>query len=155
MASVRHIADFFIRLADATAGDVMTHLRLQKLVYYAQAWSLAIRDKPLFPDVFQAWPHGPVSPALWSKFKTYGFNPIPVSAATTDEAGIPADEKNFLAEVWRAYGDFTAKKLEDITHSEEPWIAARGNLPPAAKSDAEIKPAAMKRFYKSKLGKKG
>ncbi len=88
-------------------------------------------------------------------FKQYGFNSIPVSAATSDPAGIPADEKSFLDEVWRVYGAFSAKRLEDITHSEGPWVAARGNLAPAAKSSAEITPDSMKRFYKSKLAKKG
>ena len=132
----------------------MTHLRLQKLVYYAQAWSLAIRDKPLFPNTFQAWPHGPVCPALWNKFRDFGFNPIPADDAKNTESLLSEDEDKFLHEVWRVYGALSAKRLEDLTHSEKPWIDARGDLAPAAKSDTEITQESMKTFYRSKLAKK-
>lgn len=155
MATPRQIADFVIRLSDPTNGDVMTHLRLQKLVYYCQAWSLAIRDKPLFPDKFQAWPHGPVCPNLWSSFKQYGFGEIPPSAAKSDfSSALSEDEIEFLSEVWRVYGGYTAKRLEDMTHSEAPWKAARGDLAPHVKSEEEITQESMKHFYQLKRAKR-
>lgn len=154
MASIRDVADFFIRKVDQNAGDAMTHLRLQKLVYYSQAWSLAIREKPLFEGEFQAWPHGPVNIELWQEFKSFRFSPIPLSSVITDDQSISKDEKNFLGEVWRVYGGFSAKRLEEMTHAEDPWIKARGDLKAHEKSTARITNASMKKFYQAQLGKK-
>jgi uncharacterized phage-associated protein len=62
------IADYFVWLANDT-GSFVSNLQLQKLVYYAQAWHLALYDRPLFEDDFQAWVHGPVIPELFDKYK--------------------------------------------------------------------------------------
>ena len=56
--TAEQVAEYFLLLVDDDAGDVMTNLRLQKLVYYAQAWRLAILDEALFEDDFEAWVHG-------------------------------------------------------------------------------------------------
>ena len=55
MATALQIADWFAGAIDREAGDSITHLKLQKLVYYAQAWFLALNDKPLFEEEMQAW----------------------------------------------------------------------------------------------------
>ena len=59
-----------------TLGLTSCNLKLQKLVYYAQAWHLALRDVPLFEEDFEAWVHGPVIPALYQEYKKFGWRPI-------------------------------------------------------------------------------
>lgn len=63
------IANWFLVTIDREAGETLSHLKLQKLVYYAQVWSLALFDKPLFDEDFEAWTYGPALPSLYQRFK--------------------------------------------------------------------------------------
>ncbi len=73
MASAYEVARCLVRLAaHDEEPDYLTNLRLQKLLYYAQAWSLAMRDKPLFDDRIEAWPSGPVVPSVFDRFLGLG-----------------------------------------------------------------------------------
>ncbi len=138
------IANWFLANIGREAGDLITHLKLQKLVYYAQAWSLAGRGKPLFQEDFQAWAHGPVVPSLFRAFRDHGMAPIPApgSVPRLDEETV-----ELLAEVLDVYGEHSAKKLEQLTHRERPWREARGDLPDEARSESVITKEAMRRFY--------
>lgn len=138
------IANWFLANIGREAGDLITHLKLQKLVYYAQAWSLAARGKPLFEEDFQAWAHGPVVPSLFRAFRDFGMDPIPgpASVPRLDEETV-----ELLTEVLDIYGEHSAKKLEQLTHRERPWRDARGDLPAEARSDAVITKAAMRSYY--------
>src|SRR5258708_4115865 len=78
--SALDVANWFLAAMDRGAGDSITHLKLQKLVYYAQAWSLALRNKPLFDEDFVAWTHGPVVKSVWRRFKGYGLDAIPAGS---------------------------------------------------------------------------
>ena len=69
------IEDYFIALSNSVQS-LITNMKLQKLMYYAQAWHLAVIGDELFSDDFQAWIHGPVIPALYDKYKAYQWNPI-------------------------------------------------------------------------------
>src|SRR5258708_40323860 len=62
------VAKELVRLSFAgDEKDPLTNLRLQKLLYYAQAWSLVLRESELFPEEIQAWRWGPVVPAVYDK----------------------------------------------------------------------------------------
>jgi len=76
-ATAEQVAEYFLLLVDEDAGDIMTNLRLQKLVYYAQAWHLAILDEELFEDDCEAWVHGPVIYGLYKTYEGFNWNPIP------------------------------------------------------------------------------
>lgn len=144
------IADWFLSRVDRQAGDVITHLKLQKLVYYAQAWTLALCDRPLFDEDFQAWTHGPVVPSLFQRFNGMGWNPLP--APEEDNCGeLDAEVESLLEEVYTLYGEHSAKYLEQLTHSEEPWLNARGGRPLEARCTCIIPKDAMKAFYRAKL----
>ena len=85
MSQVKVVAQFFIQQADVESGDMMTHLRLQKLVYYSQAWHLVLQKKKLFRDRIEAWAHGPVIPNLYSiyhqrnqKLLYFFYSPAPL-----------------------------------------------------------------------------
>lgn len=138
------VADWFRGAVDRSAGDAITHLKLQKLVYYAQAWSLALLGRPLFSEDFRAWAHGPVALSVWHAFKEHGWEALPPPDEMPD---FDDETTELLRDVLRSYGEHSARKLEELTHGEEPWLRARGDLPPEASSSAVIPKEHMKRFY--------
>jgi len=141
------VANFFIYLANET-GSFVSNLKLQKLVYYAQAWYLALYDDSLFPEDFQAWVHGPVIPALYAKYKSYQWRPI------SEEVEKPVFNQNveeFLNEVAEAYFSSDAYELERMTHIEDPWLQARGCLPMDAACNTTISKKSMKEYYRSRV----
>lgn len=97
--------------------------KLQKLCYYAQAWCYALNDYRLIDTVFEAWVHGSVSPALYDKFKSFGYNSIRLAGKYT--VNIAEADIELLESVWETYGDHTGNALEALSHSEPPWIEAR------------------------------
>jgi uncharacterized phage-associated protein len=144
MYTALQVADWFRNAVDRGAGDSITHLKLQKLVYYAQAWSLALLGRPLFAEDVQAWAHGPVVPSVWRHFKDHRWDALPPGppAAEFDE-----EAETLLHEVMNSYGERSGTALEELTHSEEPWIRARNGLPIEARSTAVIPQEHMRRFY--------
>lgn len=174
MLTAEQVADYFLRLVDEDAGDSISNLKLQKLVYYAQAWHLAITGQPLFADRIEAWVHGPVVPGLYNKYKFFGWEPIrplatprvfsrsfvatgieskvaPLPRPDTPLPDIDPQTQEILDDVWDTYGQFTAKRLEELTHSEVPWIDARQGCGPGDLSNAIISHDAMRAYYAAKL----
>lgn len=140
------VADFIIRFAHEY-GDCITNLKLQKLLYYAQGWFLALNDgEPLFDEHLEAWVHGPVHPGVYHRFKRLRWDPI---SCDIDEPQIPADVADHLREVLDAYGPFSAYQLELMTHREDPWINARDGLAPDEPSQALISHPDMQKFFSS------
>jgi uncharacterized phage-associated protein len=80
------VADYYLVRLDPTAGDSISNLKLQKLCYYAQAWSLALRGKPLFPERIEAWAQGPVVPELSGAWR----HPAHPSARPRSDASTPS-----------------------------------------------------------------
>lgn len=141
--SPNQVANFFIKFSHEH-GDFITNLKLQKLVYYAQAWHLALHGEPLFDADFQAWVHGPVCPALYGAYKSYGWNPISANPTVC----IISDEViDHLTEVYEVYGQYSGFQLEQMTHSEAPWIDARGDIQIDEASTAIISKQSMRDFY--------
>ncbi|MFH1011313.1 MAG: type II toxin-antitoxin system antitoxin SocA domain-containing protein [bacterium] len=147
LTTANRVADFLISFS-SKHGDPLTNLKLQKLVYYAQAWHLALYDKPLFRDPIEAWTHGPVVRSVYNRFKVYGPNPID---CVVDEPDIPNNLKEHMKEILNAYGHLSAFQLEQIAHSELPWRKARGNLAPDDPSAEQISIEDMREFFKKKL----
>ena len=152
VATVFDVANYFISKAslDADSGSVMTHLKLQKLCYYAQAWSLAIYDTPLFQNEFEAWQHGPVCRELWDQLKDYKYNPI-LEEIESNNIAFSEEEFDILNQVWDIYGDLGAKTLENLTHSEEPWKVAWKDRPYGSMCNEVIPKSLMKAYYASQL----
>ncbi len=145
-ATAEQVAEYFLLLVDEDAGDIMTNLRLQKLVYYAQAWHLAILDEELFEDDCEAWVHGPVIYGLYKTYEGFNWNPIP---RPMSEPTLPVNERSreILDEVWDTYGQFSAKGLENIVCSEAPWINARRGCAPGDFYREVISKDAMRAYY--------
>ncbi len=143
MENIHDIANWFL------SHDSMTHKKLQKLCYYAQAWYCALYDgTPLFSDEIQAWVHGPVIASLYPVYADYKWTAIPKQ----DFDSSVFDEKvnAVLEAVYNTYGDLSGDQLESLTHSEDPWIHARGNLKPWQTSTAPISCASMREYYSRK-----
>jgi uncharacterized phage-associated protein len=144
------VADYFLTLLDYDEGDSITHLKLQKLVYYGQAWHLALTDKPVFDEPILAWKHGPVVRSLYDRFKDKGTQAL----QNTDIITRPSDDlsqetREILDEVYEIYGPMTASQLRGLTHDEKPWNDAYDQ--DADFPNQIISEEAMKEFYKKKL----
>ena len=139
--SVFEIADWFL------SKDDMTHKKLQKLCYYAQAWCYALKGYRLEDTDFQAWVHGPVSPALWERFKSFGYDVIHMSC--DKNFNINDEDLNLLEDVWDTYGEDSGNALEMLTHRELPWIEARRGYEPDERCSVVISPETMTSFYRS------
>lgn len=124
MANIYDVANFFIDLADKQKNeDPMTHLRLQKLLYFAQAWSLVRFGKPLFEQTFEAWQYGPVVPELYRKYQHYGRNPLPCE--TFDNECFTEEEYDLLLDVARYYMKYSTGMLVAMSHRQgAPWANA-------------------------------
>ena len=122
MIPALEVARYFLSLTDEEAGDLISNLKLQKLLYYAQGFHLAIFREHLFPEPIEAWAHGPVVTDVYHQYKEYGSEPIPTE--DVDFSLFDADEKEFLNEIYCEFGQFSAWKLRAITHDEPPWADA-------------------------------
>lgn len=144
----RDIAEHFLAFANE-CGSFISNLKLQKLLYYAQAWHLAIYKHPLFPEKFQAWVHGPVIPELYHTYKVFGSKPI--EAESVAKLQCDQEIQDFLDELVDEYFDLDAYTLELLTHREDPWKNARNGLSPDAPSSAVISEDEMEAYYRTRL----
>lgn len=142
------VAEYFLKKA-ADEGKTLTNKKLQKLVYYAQVWSVAVFDERLFKEKIEAWIHGPAIPTLYNKFKKFQFGPIKVDLSKTDFS-FSDKQKSLLDNVWRVYGKYDAEYLEALTHSELPWQEARNGVSPDEPSKKEIDLSIAREFYAKK-----
>ena len=119
MVSALQVAEYFLWLMDEEAGDLISNLKLQKLLYYAQGFHVALYNgQPLFKDPMKAWMHGPVVPEVYNYYSRFGSNAIP--RPKTNNFNDP-EKQDFLEEVYSVYGQFSAWKLRSMTHEEPPW----------------------------------
>jgi uncharacterized phage-associated protein len=145
MHSALDVAAWFLNEIDRKAGDSLTNLKLQKLVYYAQAWSVALLNRPLFDEAVEAWAHGPVVESVYQEYKEFGFGVLPRSRRRPRFA---PQELTILEDVLAVYGEHSAKFLENLTHEEEPWRAAWGDRAPTSRSRHRIPVSGMRRYYR-------
>lgn len=138
-ASAAAIANEFLELAESdTDTTQISPMKLQKLIYYAHAWHLAIKDKPLIEENIEAWSWGPVVRSIYLDFKKFGRHPIENDRAThlrmegddpnnmelVEETPSLEDEekKKFVDLIWRVHKKYTGVQLSNSTHGKgEPW----------------------------------
>lgn len=139
---VLHVASYIL----AKMGDVSTW-KLQKLVYYSQAWNLVWNDFPLFEEPIQAWANGPVCPVLYEQHK--GRFLINNSHISGDFSKLTKQEIETIDKVIEFYGGYSGQELSDISHSERPWMDARRGLEITERGNHVITHEAMSEFYSS------
>lgn len=140
MTSIFEVARFFLKKKS------MTHLKLQKLCYYAQAWYLAIFGTRLFDENFQAWLHGPVSPKLYQRYKQWGRFEI---SEYTGIVNLCAETVFFLEMIYEMYGAYSGVQLENLTHSEDPWKESRNGI--TGYCTNVIPDSAIQKYYRNVL----
>jgi uncharacterized phage-associated protein len=142
MPSVFDVVQYILQ----TRG-LMTAMKLQKLVYYCQAWSLVWDERPMFPERIEAWANGPVVPALFDCHRRlFQVNPgnFPGDPSNLDQVA-----SETIDAVLSYYGDKTSQWLIDLTHNEDPWKDARKGLPQGVRGHQEISLASMADYYSS------
>lgn len=157
LIDVTDVADYFIYKSnfDNKFRRTISPLKLQKLIYYAQAWHVTLNSgKKMFDEDIEAWVHGPVVRSIYGKYRCYGYNFIseeikqpPKSLNQKEHNG----KRNTLDLVWNLYNDLDAKTLEKMTHSEEPWQKTREDIPSHQASNRVISTQSMQDYYKKYL----
>ena len=123
------VANWFVVKANSEnlgndTSEGISNLKLQKMLYFAQAAHLALgNNTPLFDDEISAWEFGPVVEAVYQNFKSSKNQPI---AKPTDEnyKNFNDETVGFLENVWSIFGKFSAAKLVQMSHEHKPWIEA-------------------------------
>lgn len=148
--TAENVAKYLIFLASqAFVGDNkeregITNLKLQKVLYFAQAYYLSKIGRPLFSDNIEAWEYGPVIPDVYHKFKSKGSDPI---ICEEDESSLSDADKENLKKIWGTFGGYSASRLVDISHAHTPWREA-------SKSTSKvISHKAIKEYYAPLLNK--
>lgn len=140
MANVFDVAKYILEEKGA-----MSTMKLQKLCYYAQAWSLVWNDRPLFNEEFEAWANGPVCRELF--FKTQGQYSVSSDDETGGENNLTDNERDTIDHVLEHYGSHNAQWLSQLTHMEDPWNDARIGIAPGVGCDRIITKESMAMYY--------
>jgi len=141
MATAHDVAAYVLKKCGS-----MSAMKLEKLVYYSQAWHLVWEDEPLFADRIEAWANGPVVPVLYQEHR----GSFKVGQWSTGDPGrLSAKQRGTIDAVLGFYGDKEAFWLSELTHREAPWRDAREGLSPGERSNREIKKSSMAEFYGS------
>jgi len=123
-------------------------MKLQKLVYYAQAWSTVWDENPLFDEPIEAWISGPVVPILFRQHKgKYLIQSSDLNIG--DSSRLIVDQQETVDSVLEYYGDKNSQWLSDLTHMEGPWRKARKGLAPDERGNNEISLVSMQEYYSS------
>jgi len=139
MTTVHDVAAYIVsRLGPISA------MKLEKLVYYSQAWHLAWEDAPLFEEDFQAWPAGPVVPELYTHHR--GKFTVP-TWPWGDRNALTEQQREDVDAVLRDYGSLNGNQLSVLTHKEAPWRNAREGLGSTERSNNIITKNAMQAYY--------
>lgn len=123
----------------------INHLKLQKILYYIQAWNLALLNEPLFEEDFEAWLHGPVIRKVWDEYKSHS---VLIGELSEQDENINVkfteDQEDVIEDVIDAYGNKSGYYLESLTHQEDPWKNARKQG-----ENTIIKKEEMKKYYRN------
>lgn len=140
------IANKLIAMAqkdEPNGGELLTNMKLQKLLYYQQGYHLAEFDKPLFNEPVEAWIYGPVVPVAYDFFKSNGQSGLEFNSECVS---LNDNEEKLFGQVFEAFRDFSAIGLMNKSHEESPWIEStphrRGTI---------ISQEKIKNFFKKQL----
>lgn len=145
------VANFFIDVINSDEEGNITNLQLNKIIFFAQAWSLVLKNKPLFEEDFRAWKYGPVLPSVYKKLKC---NKDLLITSPTDkdfENVFDSETIDFLLDVYREYKQYSASELVNLTHIKGGvWEQIRNK---DKKKRNEIIPKELMKDYYSKQPK--
>ena len=142
MANVFDVAKYILN-----KQSPMTAMKLQKLVYYSQAWSLVWDETSLFKNRIEAWANGPVAPTLYNRHR--GKFMVQKRDISGSLNALNSDQRETIDAVLKHYGHRSSQWLSKLTHSEPPWKDARTGLFPGERGHQEITLSAMAEYYGS------
>ena len=142
--SALEVAKYLLNIANKE-GDLISNLKLQKLLYYAQAWYLVNHDMPLFKEPIEAWALGPVVKEVYSQFKKFKASPINYQSTNQEAQVFTRKQIRYLDEFYDVFSKFTAHELVNMTHNDSPWKET------FEKNENEIPLEAMKKYYTKAL----
>lgn len=156
--NAKAVANYFLQLAK-DKGTSLTPMKLQKLVYFAHGWNLALHEEPLIADTIEAWKFGPVVPSLYREFKYFGNGVITAFANELDleefdivEPKIPDDDvqaKALIVRIMETYGSLSAIQLSKMTHlNDAPWYRVRQDSGDVGRSNAPIHEELIRDYFK-------
>lgn len=155
MYDINDVCDYVILRANADEAFPINNLKLQKLLFYIQAWHLAFYDEPFFNGKFQAWVHGPVNREIYERFraKKFLYSDITKSDVLSQdlEDTFTSDDIDHMNNVLDTYLRFSGMQLEALTHSEEPWIITRKGYSSFDICEKDIDEEIIKNYYKTIL----
>lgn len=153
------------KLQDSGAEDT-THLKLQKLLFFIQAFHLACfydehegQLHPIIDGEFEAWMHGPVSRELFKEIRhnvdSGMYENLKVFTSEDEKAGkinevesrLDQSQIDLVEDVIEQYGNLSGYRLEAITHSQQPWLEARNGLPDDEKCTEVISQDSMRKYF--------
>ena len=162
--SAKAVANYFLEVAELE-GKTLDPIQIQKLVYIAHGWHLALKRSPLIKESAEAWTYGPVIADLYHEFKKFGRGPIRGRAVELKsdqtkiwfevpsvEKGVdnPSDTEIFLDRVWEVYKRFTGIQLANLTHEPNaPWDVIRKRHP--RRESVRIPDKVIRKFYEKRL----
>lgn len=152
--NIHDACDYIIHRIDAS-GESLSNLKLQKLMYYVQAWRLAFEESSLFEGRFQAWVHGPVSREIYDRFASskslYSDITLKDVRDSFNAAELDDEEKAHIDRVLSVYAKYSGPQLEEMTHREFPWVNAREGYAAWDRCETEISEEDMQRCYAARL----
>ncbi|MGW0248346.1 Panacea domain-containing protein [Nocardia goodfellowii] len=124
--------------------------KLEKLIYFAQAWHLTWDGRPLFNDKFEAWQDGPVQPTVYRVNKYERTSPWSTQLPGADPDALSGATKAIVDAVLEYYACLAKPTLVELSH-ELPWLRARGEIQADARCTAELSEVDIKRWYTAKV----
>jgi len=128
MPTAMEVSKYILALSSPDQGDVISNLKLQKLLYYSQGVSLALHNKPLFNEPIEAWEYGPVVLEMYQEFK--GCRAIDTDnykMSSKERKSLSFKNKRAIAIAYQEFGQFSAWRLREMTHKELPWLSTEKN----------------------------
>jgi uncharacterized phage-associated protein len=147
MPTANEVADWIVRHSADDLGAPVDSMSLEKMLYYAQAFYLVMHDKPLFPDEIRAWQWGPVVKAVWQRYQEHGNKLI--NSPKAKPPTLNSELEEYLVEVVYAFGQYTATRLSEATHHEDPWTDARHGYERQDSSDVLMPQHEINIYYRN------
>ena len=153
MDSINNIADYIILKAKSEDGAAsLINLKLQKLLYYVQAWSYGINKTNMFDGDFEAWIHGPVNRTIYDRFSSTKslYSEINIEDCLNKQVKLSDEDAEFVDFILENYLKYSGAELERLSHNERPWIETRGGLGVNERCNKVIPAELMKAYYGKK-----
>jgi uncharacterized phage-associated protein len=149
VCSFLDVAKYILEKENTIKNGPLIIYRVQKLLYYCQAWSLVWNGEKLFKERIEAWLTGPAIPELYElagrDYELGSRHKIFAKACEIKDE----KQRDTIDRVMDSYGAMTTDAINDLTRSEEPWKKAREGLPPKERSNNEVKLCDMLEYYSS------